>query len=855
MAEVSLTGYQGPRGFKAEQVYDPTKQLMEAADQDTRIREASLSRYRENVQAVGKRVAENAKTDLEALSQFSSTLSDFLVKYQEKQNDKEYNLGLAEVMNGTVDFPDSTYDQHQKEVAILKTAATADGETANQLEAEGQFNIAQELRKSSPALSGWRAYGQAVGLSKKAALDSQGYLLSFMERTDITVPTPAGPKTPAEIRANGTSAEIDAALAVAQQNFFLQNGLTRINPVVLAENFAPTFQANKAQAKTNVISTVAANNRETAEYDALTNVKRFTVADDATTETLGYMYQDATRNLQILAGHSKGKAAALALQGMVEAAKSMPLDRAEELFKMMESIPKIEGDPESGTLGQLHSDVFRQARAELVEKQEQQNAREEREQNKAVGNIVAQLDLARAQEKDPIKLRQIENESLAALNTYARMGNTSAREALAKNAERNITPEETVRFNNYRDQNLTLDQIDALNLPEEQKNILRNQATDRDRPKFSEKYGSEIKASTKAALLNAAKEDIQFGVDGKPDKNPEAYFAYTQAVEDKLYGWYQGQIRQGIVPSSDEIQSKLESISKQTFVQYYKGAGVPIPLKVPTTFKSATGVTLYDASSIPPREVDPRYSHPTTTKLLSKQETLANLERYRDGETPTQRVKDLYRANDKAFLILQAQHNGIDPTPYVGGTRGQSESDNRNAAPGAAARFYSSSDALRTARAAREMAEARERQSRLRAKGGTQFKVTTPSGEMQAMGDVDILKIALNQGLNEAQAVTMLAIALAESSGIPGNKNLKAPDKSYGLWQINMIGDLGPERRKALGLKQDEQLLDPNINGKAMRYVLGRQGFGAWTVYKTGAYKQYLPDAKRALIALRQEQT
>src|SRR5210317_1163361 len=130
---VQLTGYQGPRGFKAEQVYDPSAQMMQQAKQDAQYREDAYASYKEGVQRLGADIAKNQENDLRALSEFSSTLSDFLVDYQKKQNDKEYKIGLAEVMNGNASFPEQVIQKHNAEVGTLEAAATADGEVANSI--------------------------------------------------------------------------------------------------------------------------------------------------------------------------------------------------------------------------------------------------------------------------------------------------------------------------------------------------------------------------------------------------------------------------------------------------------------------------------------------------------------------------------------------------------------------------------------------------------------------------------------------------------------------------------------------------------------------------------------------------
>jgi hypothetical protein len=86
----------------------------------------------------------------------------------------------------------------------------------------------------------------------------------------------------------------------------------------------------------------------------------------------------------------------------------------------------------------------------------------------------------------------------------------------------------------------------------------------------------------------------------------------------------------------------------------------------------------------------------------------------------------------------------------------------------------------------------------------------------------------------------MAAIAMAESKGgDPRAHNPIPPDNSYGLWQINMIGKLGPARRKQFGLKSNEDLYDPAINARVAAAILKSQGLSAWSTYTSGAYEKY----------------
>jgi cell wall-associated NlpC family hydrolase len=80
---------------------------------------------------------------------------------------------------------------------------------------------------------------------------------------------------------------------------------------------------------------------------------------------------------------------------------------------------------------------------------------------------------------------------------------------------------------------------------------------------------------------------------------------------------------------------------------------------------------------------------------------------------------------------------------------------------------------------------------------------------------------------------TAWAIAQRESSGRPTafNPDRSTGDQSYGLFQINMLGNLGPSRRKQFGISKNEALFNPLTNAKAA-YQMSHGGtdFGAWGI-------------------------
>jgi hypothetical protein len=109
-----------------------------------------------------------------------------------------------------------------------------------------------------------------------------------------------------------------------------------------------------------------------------------------------------------------------------------------------------------------------------------------------------------------------------------------------------------------------------------------------------------------------------------------------------------------------------------------------------------------------------------------------------------------------------------------------------------------------------------------------------------------LVGLAKGAGFPTNEAIIMAAIAKGESGGNSNAKNFKPPDKSYGLWQINMIGKLGPARMQEFGLQREDQLFDPVTNAKAAYAIRKSQGLSAWTIYKNGAYKNHLSAAEAA---------
>ena len=75
------------------------------------------------------------------------------------------------------------------------------------------------------------------------------------------------------------------------------------------------------------------------------------------------------------------------------------------------------------------------------------------------------------------------------------------------------------------------------------------------------------------------------------------------------------------------------------------------------------------------------------------------------------------------------------------------------------------------------------------------------------------------------------ATAMKESTGRPRshNKNSETGDNSYGLFQINMIGSLGPARLKQFDLEKNSDLFNPVRNAEIAFFMSnGGKNWSAW---------------------------
>lgn len=110
------------------------------------------------------------------------------------------------------------------------------------------------------------------------------------------------------------------------------------------------------------------------------------------------------------------------------------------------------------------------------------------------------------------------------------------------------------------------------------------------------------------------------------------------------------------------------------------------------------------------------------------------------------------------------------------------------------------------------------------------------------MQQADIVVLARQAGLSEENAIIASAVAMGESGGNERQITKDSDDESYGLWQINMLGSMGPTRRALYNLRSNNDLLDPVVNARVMSEI-SKQGrnWAPWGAYTNGSYKAFMP--------------
>jgi hypothetical protein len=101
-----------------------------------------------------------------------------------------------------------------------------------------------------------------------------------------------------------------------------------------------------------------------------------------------------------------------------------------------------------------------------------------------------------------------------------------------------------------------------------------------------------------------------------------------------------------------------------------------------------------------------------------------------------------------------------------------------------------------------------------------------------SLTDLELKELLSLVGFKGKDLVVAWAVAKKESNGRPlaFNGNHKTGDSSYGMFQINMIDSLGPDRRTKFDLDSNADLFNPVKNAEIAYYM--SNGGDDWSSWK-----------------------
>lgn len=100
------------------------------------------------------------------------------------------------------------------------------------------------------------------------------------------------------------------------------------------------------------------------------------------------------------------------------------------------------------------------------------------------------------------------------------------------------------------------------------------------------------------------------------------------------------------------------------------------------------------------------------------------------------------------------------------------------------------------------------------------------------LSDTEMIEILKLAGFRGTELKMAWAVAVKESTLRPFAHNKSS--NCYGLFQINMTGSMGPNRREKYGLESNEDLFNPLTNAKvAYQMSNGGKNWSSWSTDKS----------------------
>ena len=126
-----------------------------------------------------------------------------------------------------------------------------------------------------------------------------------------------------------------------------------------------------------------------------------------------------------------------------------------------------------------------------------------------------------------------------------------------------------------------------------------------------------------------------------------------------------------------------------------------------------------------------------------------------------------------------------------------------------------------------------------------QVRILAKYVNSDSLTDAQLIELLSAVGFKGQDLKEAWAVAKKESHGNPlsHNGNRKTGDNSFGLFQVNMLGSMGADRRDKFNLASNAELFNPVVNAKIAYHMSnGGKDWSAWKGLKTKAVKFWLAE-------------
>jgi murein DD-endopeptidase MepM/ murein hydrolase activator NlpD len=713
--QVQLTGSQTSPSFQPGTAYDPSRQMLQQSERD-----------------------------LGAFAQFSDTLNKFITDKAKEKNEQELQLGIADIVNGDMTPSADAYAKYQQDVAVLKTGAEEDTKVGNELGVTDPA-VGEQFKANSKAVSGWRAYGRAVGTAQQAAGNALGFMTQWRSNTDKVLRTRDGRLiSPSEAQEPD---DIQAMLAMGQQEFIRTQQLAGINPMIIAEHLTPTMRNVKSQLFNNMLIQAIADKRETAIVEERGLLRTTSVDPNATTESFAAQFETSTTNLITKGGLSRGKANDKVVTMQLEAFDNLPQDEALIQLAKLELV-QIAGGP-NNTLGQLYGKDFKAARERITKDADALEARALKESGKEANLAYQNYEAAKLTSSNE-DLAIIRQNTIDALKAASDAGNETASQRL------NAILTEPPNLDNQLYQRLigivngggviAQDDVDKAfqerKITDEQKRILDAYAQQNGKKDFIKQFKSSLEDLPLTYLRTRS--EIQLTPDGKPALFGAQLELITAGLAEETWNWSKGfKAQNGRDPTfQDTIKYINTNVEKYVwqYLKWDKTTGWTESRSIAADPKwqsqAAAGKVIPDVVRLDPTAI--RLGNLTSgqSRQITAEDTQKGLDDLAAGRPPSARIQELSRLTPGGtvnFLRQQAGHNGIDVSKFNSSPTVQTIEQNFRTSPWATSRLTNSNNPYLQ----RSFQILQQQQARIRQQEASRVRATASSGSFEKPSSVN----------------------------------------------------------------------------------------------------------------------